>query len=75
MLQTAHREGETGQLPPRTDRFFSIQGEWFFATREGTSIGPFENKDEALKGLDDFIEFIDLAEPKMLDRFYKTLSA
>jgi len=66
--------GETGNLPPRTDRFFAIQGEWFFATREGTSIGPFENKDEALKGLDDFIEFIEIAEPKMLDRFYNSLT-
>ncbi len=59
----------------RTDRFFSAQGEWFFSTREGSPIGPFENKDHAREGLTDFIEFMSLAEPKTLSRLHEALTA
>jgi len=58
----------------RTDRFFNAQGQWFFSTREGSPIGPFEDKDEAQKGLGDFIEFMSLAEPKTLSRLYAVLT-
>ena len=75
MLNASNRDGELGNVPPRTDRFYAVQGEWFFATREGTPIGPFENKFEADRGLKDFIEFMELAEPKMLNRFYESLTA
>lgn len=74
MDMISNRNGENGPVPLRSDRFFSAQGEWFFSTREGAPIGPFEDKDEALKGLDDFIEFLQLAEPKVLSRFYDTLT-
>jgi hypothetical protein len=70
-----NRVGEAGNIPIRTDRFFSARGEWFFATREGAAIGPFDDKEEALKGLDDFIEFMSLAEPKTLSRLYATLTS
>lgn len=69
-----NRQGENGPVPLRSDRFFAAQGEWFFATREGAPIGPFDDKEEALKGLDDFKEFLALAEPKTLSRFYKSLA-
>ena len=75
MIRLVHREGEVGSNPPmRSDRFFAAQGEWFFSTREGAPIGPFEDKNEATKGLDDFIEFMSLAEPKMLSRLYAALT-
>lgn len=73
MFMNSNRQGEKGPVPLRSDRFFSAQGEWFFATREGAPIGPFEDKEEARKGLDDFIEFLGLADPKILSRFYATL--
>jgi hypothetical protein len=68
-----NRLGEAGKVPLRADRFFAAQGEWFFSTREGTAMGPFEDKQEAKNGLQDFIEFIDLAEPKTLSRLYEAL--
>lgn len=71
---SSNRLGESGPVPLRTDRFFSAQGEWFFSTREGAPIGPFEDKDEAVQGLDDFIEFLQLAEPTILSKFYDTLT-
>lgn len=69
-----NRQGESGPVPLRSDRFFAAQGEWYFATREGAPIGPFEDKDEARQGLGDFIEFLALAEPKILSRLYKSLA-
>lgn len=71
-----HRVGETGKLiPPRCERFYSSRGEWYFTTREGSPVGPFDNKSEALGGLGDFIEFMALAKPKTLSRLYASLSA
>lgn len=60
--------------PVRTDRFFSAQGAWYFSTREGNPIGPFEGKEDARKGLDDFIEFIQLAKPQTLSRLHAVLA-
>ena len=67
------RNGEDGAVPIRTDRFFAVNSAWYFATREGASIGPFENKREAQKGLEDFLDFIQLAEPRVLSSFYASL--
>ncbi len=69
-----NRDGEEGDVPLRTDRFFAAQGEWYFSTREGAPIGPFDDKIEATKGLEDFIEFMLLAEPKTLSRLYASLT-
>ena len=69
-----NRLGENGEAPIRTDRFFSANGEWFFATREGAPVGPFDDKQEAQKGLKDFIEFMQLAEPKTLSKLYAALT-
>ena len=75
MWHNSYRVGETGDhIPVRSDRFFAAQGEWFFSTREGTPIGPFDDKENARKGLDDFIEFMSLAEPKTLSKLYAALT-
>lgn len=70
-----NRDGEEGLTPVRSDRFFAAQGEWFFSTREGSPIGPFDDKSDARKGLEDFIEFMSLAEPKTLSRLHAVLTA
>ncbi len=31
----------------RADRFHRINGWWYFLTREGANVGPFENKQRA----------------------------
>ena len=71
-----YRAGENTHrpIPIRTDRFFSAQGTWYFSTREGNPICPFEDKEDARQGLDDFIEFIQLAEPKTLSRLHAVLT-
>ena len=46
-----HRKGETGKVPFRSGRFFTADGQWYFATREGTNVGPFESLNEARAAL------------------------
>lgn len=71
-----NRAGEAGRpIPARSERFFAARGSWYFTTREGAPVGPFDDKDEAIKGLDDFVEFMALAEPKTLSRLYAALTA
>ena len=67
------RNGESGSVPMRTDRFFAVNNAWYFATREGASIGPFQDKGTAQHGLTDFMDFIQLAEPRVLSTFYASL--
>jgi len=40
------RKGESGPVPFRSGRIFSIGPEWYFAAREGDH-GPFFSKEEA----------------------------
>lgn len=68
-----NRKGESTQGAVRSDRFFSVGSEWYFATREGASIGPFGDKGEAEKGLQDFVDFLTLAEPELVSSFVSTL--
>jgi hypothetical protein len=75
MLNIGNRIGEGGNVPSRTERFFAVTSGWYFATREGAPIGPFDDKNEAENGLDDFIEFMSLAEPKTLSKLYQSLTA
>jgi hypothetical protein len=76
MQITANRSGEKDvTLPLRTDRFFAVYTAWYFTTREGASIGPFETKQEAQVGLLDFIEFIQKAEDSIRNSFISTLVA
>ena len=74
-VMTERRTGELGAVPIRTDRFFAVNSAWYFATREGASIGPFQSKPDAQRGLSDFIDFIKLAEPRVLNSFYSSLNA
>ena len=74
-MQLDHnRNGELGAVPLRTDRFFAVNSAWYFATREGASVGPFENKADAQDGLRDFLDFVQLAEPRVLSTFYSSLN-
>ena len=76
MKMMRNRAGENLSEPQvRSDRFFSSQGDWYFSTREGAPIGPFTAKEEARKGLVDFLEFMSLAKPNTLSRLHQALTA
>lgn len=71
MLQ--HRVGEAGAIPPRSDRIFRDGRAWFFLTREGATIGPYVSRTECETGLQDFIEFLRLATPPLVNRLVDSL--
>ena len=73
MTEQLNRSGEYGPIPARSDRFYSLENEWFFATREGAPMGPFENRENAEVGLIDFLEFLDLAKPRTRKRFVESM--
>lgn len=68
-----NRAGENGNPPPRSSRIFNMRNGWYFATREGTNIGPFDSQVEANGGLEDFLEFIQLANKRTRQSFLHTL--
>ena len=49
------RKGESGVIPFRTGRFFTVDTEWYFTTREGTDYGPYKSKFDAEVNLEFFI--------------------
>ncbi|MGQ9424967.1 DUF6316 family protein [Gilvimarinus sp. F26214L] len=58
-----NRTGEQGNVPARTDRFFTSNDYWYYTTREGVDIGPFDSFEDAANGANEFIDFICGAEP------------
>jgi hypothetical protein len=74
-MEQKHREGESGPIPTRSDRFYLLENHWFFATREGSPIGPFETREEGVGGIQDFLEFLKLAKPKTLRKFEEAMEA
>ncbi|MCC5871372.1 MAG: hypothetical protein JJU22_03150 [Gammaproteobacteria bacterium] len=65
---------ETPPLSRRSSRVYEEDGGWFFTTREGKPMGPFESEGEATQGLADFIEFIELAPLDVLASLTTSLS-
>jgi len=50
-----YRDGEDDGTYYRTERTFRVENDWYFATREGFNIGPYETRRAAPEGLERFI--------------------
>jgi len=61
-----NRTGEQGSVPERNDRFYKADDYWYYTTREGVDIGPFDSLEDADKGANDFIDFISRVEPSFI---------
>jgi hypothetical protein len=57
-MERINREGEHGSTPSRSDRFFRVEHEWYFTTREGQTHGPFDSKEEADASLTLFLSHV-----------------
>lgn len=68
---TMNRYGEDGTFPGRQRRFYDSAGYWYYATREGIDIGPFDSLSEAEAGASAFIDFVLHAEPDVLQSINK----
>ncbi|WP_096087021.1 DUF6316 family protein [Agaribacterium haliotis] len=61
-----NRIGEQHDISPkRSSRFFQEEGYWYYNTREGVAIGPFDTLCEAETGVSDFIDFVLHAGPSV----------
>ncbi|WNO09486.1 DUF6316 family protein [Teredinibacter sp. KSP-S5-2] len=60
-----HRNGEQQQTWFRTDRFFVVDGDWYFSTREGHDIGPYGTRKLAESGLKVYIKCMQSPEPNV----------
>jgi len=66
------RKGETSAPPTRTDRVKGTADEWFFKTREGKSVGPYHNYEEAKKISDIFGEFAGKLSAERIEKLLDT---
>ena len=66
-----NRLGEMGQTPERSSRYFSRDGYWYYTTREGIQIGPFDSEHEAQEGVSDFIDFVTHADTTIIETLSK----
>lgn len=57
-VNTETRSGEEHKFWFRSDRFFTVDGQWYFTTRENRDVGPFETRGAAEHGLTIFIECV-----------------
>ena len=67
-----NREGENGNIPDRSGRFVEKSNYWYYQTREGVDIGPFDSREEAETGVGDFIDYICASAPeaaKVIERY------
>jgi hypothetical protein len=55
--------GEADKFWFRSNRFFKVETQWYFTTRENLDVGPFVKRKDAVDGLDPFINCV--AEQKM----------
>jgi chromatin remodeling complex protein RSC6 len=72
-LQT--RKDETLDVPKRSDRLFSQDNYWYFRTREGMDIGPFDNRGDAAVGAKSFIGFLEGSQPEIVSRVTSYIKA
>lgn len=52
--------------PLRSDRYFKLSDYWYFVTREGATLGPYDSRDQAQDAVADYIQFVNKATPAML---------
>jgi len=63
------REGDSANsaaVPLRSDRYFKLSDNWYFITREGATLGPYDSKDQAQLAVADYIQFVNQASPAMI---------
>lgn len=66
-MPTPNRSGEYGSIPERTGRFLQKEGYWYYTTREGVEIGPYDLPQDAELGVGEFINFIGESEPDIIE--------
>ncbi len=64
---TRESDSESASTAPlRSNRYFKLSDYWYFITREGATLGPYDSKDQAKDAVADYIQFVNQATPAML---------
>ena len=50
----------------RSNRYFKLSDYWYFTTREGATLGPYDSKEQAEQAVTDYIQFVNQAAPSIL---------
>jgi hypothetical protein len=71
LFKSHTREKEDGKpkASDRSDRLYQEQGRWFFKTREGLNVGPFQKKNDAQYALLYFAERAEWPSDEQLNDF------
>ena len=56
----------TSKARVRSDRYFKLSDYWYFITREGATLGPYDSKEQAAQAVADYIQFVNQASPAIL---------
>jgi len=72
---TTQRKGERLEAQNRSSRLFEHDDYWYFRTREGMEIGPFDYKMDAEQGIDNFIDFVSKTEPEVITKISQYVTA
>jgi hypothetical protein len=62
------RKKEITDIPARAERVFEQNDFWYFRTREGMDIGPFDNRGDTVVGAKGFINFLEESQPDVVTR-------
>ena len=54
----AKRYDDEGRVYFSSDRFYMVDTRYYFSTREGEEVGPFETKEDAIAALDHYIDCV-----------------
>jgi hypothetical protein len=50
----------------RSNRYFKLSEHWYFTTREGATLGPYDSIEQAEQAVSDYIQFVSQATPTIL---------
>jgi len=55
-MNISNRHGESGNIPFRSGRFYNVDSEWYYTSREHSDIGPFHDREQADEALNIFLQ-------------------
>lgn len=67
-LDESIRQGELGAPPKRCERFYQEENYWYYTTREGLNIGPFDSLELAKQGCTGFVQYINKIDSRVVEK-------
>ncbi len=64
----ARKDEHDLDIPQRTHRIFQQGDYWYFRTREGMDIGPFDARGDASLGIKGFVQFLEESQPEKVKK-------